>query len=78
MLKINSMKQVALFALIMFSALLFSTTVDAAKTTHTGVSQEWAAIDMGFGQPSSGLMKALFLGQSKKILGLIRRVFLVV
>ena len=25
---------------------------------------------MGFGQPSSALMKALFLGQSKKILGL--------
>ncbi len=63
MLKINSMKQVALFALIMFSALLFSTTVDAAKTTHTGVSQEWAAIDgfrsAKFGSNESAVLRAI-------------------
>lgn len=63
MLKINSMKQVALFALIMFSALLFSTTVDAAQTTHTGVSQEWAAIDgfrsAKFGSNESAVLRAI-------------------
>jgi hypothetical protein len=57
------MKQVALFALIMFSALLFSTTVDAAKTTHAGVSQEWAAIDgfrsAKFGSNESAVLRAI-------------------
>ena len=45
MLKINSMKQVALFALIIFCVVLFSTMAGAAKTTDKGAYQEWAVID---------------------------------
>ena len=45
MLKINAMKQVVLFALIIFCVVLFSSMAGAAKTPDKGASQEWAVIN---------------------------------
>ena len=63
MLKINSMKQVALFALIIFCVVLFSTMAGAAKNPDTGASQEWAAIDgfrsARFGYKESDVLRAI-------------------
>ena len=63
MFKINSMKQVVLFALIIFCVVLFSTIAGAAKNPDTGASQEWAAIDgfrsARFGYKESDVLRAI-------------------
>ena len=76
MLKINAMKQVVLFVLIIFCVVLFSTMAGAAKTPDKGAYQEWAIID-GFRSAKFGYKEDDVLAQSKKILRLIRKVFLV-
>jgi len=76
MLKINAMKQVVLFVLIIFCVVLFSTMAGAAKTPDKGASQEWAVID-GFRSAKFGYKEGDVLEQSKKTLRLIRMVFLV-
>ena len=65
MLKINSMKQVVLFALIIFCVVLFSTMADAAKTPDKGASQEWAVID-GFRSAKFGYKEGDVLRAIKK------------
>jgi hypothetical protein len=64
-LKINSMKQVVLFALIIFCVVLFSTMAGAAKTTDKGASQEWAVID-GFRSAKFGYKEGDVLRAIKK------------
>ena len=63
MLRINSAKQAILFISILFIGVLFSTIVDAAKTSDTGASQEWAVIDgfrsATFGASESSVLKAI-------------------
>ena len=65
MLKINSMKQVVLFALIIFFVAFFSITEGAVKATDIGVSQEWAAID-GFRSAKFGYKEGDVLRSIKK------------
>jgi len=65
MLKINAMKQVVLFPLIIFCIVLFSTMADAAKTTDKGASQEWAVID-GFRSAKFGYKEGDVLRAIKK------------
>ena len=65
MLKINAMKQVVLFVLIIFYVVLFSTMAGAAKTTDIGASQEWAAID-GFRSAKFGYKEGDVLRAIKK------------
>ena len=76
MLKINSMKQVVLFASFIFCVVLFSTMAGAAKPLIKGHLKSGLLL-MDFGLPSLGIKKVMFLEQSKKILRLIRKVFLV-
>ena len=61
--RINSVKKTTLFVSILFSGVLFSTIVDAAKTSDTGASQEWAVIDgfrsATFGASESSVLKAI-------------------
>ena len=61
--RINSVKKTILFVSILFSGVLFSTIVDAAKTSDTGASQEWAVIDgfrsATFGASESSVLKAI-------------------
>ena len=63
MLKINVIKQVVLFALIVLCLVLFSTMAGAAKTPDKGASQEWAVIDgfrsARFGYKESDVLKAI-------------------
>ena len=65
MLKINSMKQVALFTLIIFYVVLFSTMAGAAKTPDKGAYQEWAIID-GFRSAKFGYKEGDVLRAIKK------------
>ena len=65
MLKINAMKQVVLFPLIIFCIVLFSIMADAAKTTDKGASQEWAVID-GFRSAKFGYKEGDVLRAIKK------------
>ena len=65
MLKINAMKQVALFALIIFCVVLFSTMDGAAKTLDKGASQEWAVIN-GFRSAKFGHKEGDVLSAIKK------------
>ena len=65
MLKINAMKQVVLFALIIFCVVLFSTMAGAAKTSDKGASQEWAVID-GFRSAKFGYKEGDVLRAIKK------------
>jgi len=65
MLKINSMKQVVLFALIIFCVVLFSTMAGAAKAPDKGASQEWAVID-GFRSAKFGYKEGDVLRAIKK------------
>ena len=65
MLKINSMKQVVLFVLIIFWVVLFPTMVGAAKAPDNGASQEWAVID-GFRSAKFGYKEGDVLRAIKK------------
>ncbi|MCH2676812.1 MAG: hypothetical protein MKZ73_00845, partial [Alphaproteobacteria bacterium] len=65
MLKINSMKQVVLFVLIIFCVVLFSTMAGAAKAPDKGASQEWAVID-GFRSAKFGYKEGDVLRAIKK------------
>ena len=65
MLKINSMKQVVLFALIIFCVVLFSRMAGAAKTSDKGAFQEWAVID-GFRSAKFGYKEGDVLRAIKK------------
>jgi len=59
------MKQVVLFALIIFCVVLFSTMAGAAKTSDKGASQEWAVID-GFWSAKFGYKEGDVLRAIKK------------
>ncbi len=63
MLKINSMKQVVRFVLIIFFVVLFSRMAGAAKGPVTGASQEWAVIDgfrsAKFGYKEDDVLRAI-------------------
>ena len=65
MLKINAMKQVVLFALIIFYVVLFSTIAGAAKAPDKGTYQEWAVID-GFRSAKFGYKEGDVLRAIKK------------
>ena len=65
MLKINAMKQVVLFVLIIFCVVLFSTMAGAAKTPDKGAYQEWAIID-GFRSAKFGYKEGDVLSAIKK------------
>ena len=65
MLKINAMKQVVLFVLIIFCVVLFSTMAGAAKAPDKGASQEWAVID-GFRSAKFGYKEGDVLRAIKK------------
>ena len=65
MIKINSMKQVVLFALIISCVVLFPTMIGAAKTPDKGASQEWAVID-GFRSARFGYKEGDVLRAIKK------------
>jgi len=65
MLKINAMKQVVLFALIILCVVLFSTMAGAAKIPDKGASQEWAVIN-GFRSAKFGYKEGDVLSAIKK------------
>ena len=65
MLKINAMKQVVLFALIIFYVVLFSTIAGAVKAPDKGTYQEWAVID-GFRSAKFGYKEGDVLRAIKK------------
>ena len=65
MLKINAMKQVVLFVLIIFYVVLFSTMAGAAKDPDKGDYQEWAVID-GFRSAKFGYKEGDVLRAIKK------------
>ena len=65
MLKINAMKQVVLFVLIIFYVVLFSTMAGAAKDPDKGAYQEWAVID-GFRSAKFGYKEGDVLRAIKK------------
>ena len=65
MLKINAMKQVVLFALIIFCVVLFSSMAGAAKTPDKGASQEWAVIN-GFRSANFGYKEGDVFSAIKK------------
>ena len=76
MLKINAMKQVVLFALIIFYVVYFQQLQVLPKPLTKELIKNGLLL-MDFGLPSLGIKKVMFLEQSKKILRLIRMVFLV-
>ena len=65
MFRMNLLKQVMLFALLLFGLVLFPTMAGAAKTPVTGVSQEWAVID-GFRSAKFGYKEGDVLRAIKK------------
>ena len=65
MFRMNLLKQVMLFALLLFGLVLFSTMAGAAKTPDKGASQEWAVID-GFRSAKFGYKEGDVLRAIKK------------